>query len=382
MATKFYQQYTQKAFAPKADADEQEQSNNAPVTPTPEGGNNSTTPNVNSTPAVPTQQPPVIAQQKPNPTGGKPITPIQSNDTNPDNYPQDNDDNEKDGTPVEKAKSPLADIDYDDPSFFTKLTQILTEKPTMTKEEAEKRDKAARAAHDVASLAHGITAISNVALSGEAPSQDLPQLYKINPTQYADRAKAERIKYAQSMLGAAGKDHATRMAREKNKADTDYKNFKMNFEIGKEQAQRDYRAALLALKAAKNADDRANAQAKLKLATQRLNEARRHNLQTENNSSGKKQQWDPVVIKGPNGQTRSYDMNKDQEVHEYWKYLRDNGIYQGFPEDEPTSANDRRAYIFSHLGEFQKGSSKGLGHDYSQREKDNYRMEYSDDGWE
>lgn len=406
MAKNFYQQYTQKAFAPKANAnpsdDEPQAGEVRETAPATEPSAAATTPDTtpqgeaqpgaNATAAQnpsPVAPPPVQQPKsnlgtlagKPDPQGGKPITAIQRNDTNPDNYPAEDDEDDDEGnTDTKDTKNPIAGIDYDDPHFFTKLTQILTEKPTMTKEEAEKQDKSARAAHDMASLAHGITAIANVALSGEAPSQVLPELYKINPTKYADQAKAERIKYAQSMLGAAGKDHAAKLSRDKAKADANYNNLKLQLKMAEDRAQENYRAATLELQKAKTAQAKAIAEKKLKMAERQLNETARHHRQMESKAGNTKQTWDPLVIKGPNGQTRSYDMNKDQEVHQYWQQFKAKGLYDGFPDEEPKTAAERRAYIYSHLNDFVPGSSQNLGHNYTDDEKDDYFFEHYHDG--
>lgn len=78
--------------------------------------------------------------------------------------------------------------------------------PPMTKDEEERRKRAASAVTGIGHLGNVLSSFANLAFAGEAPSQKLPTVADPKLQSFSDRLMAERQKYASGRLAAINTD--------------------------------------------------------------------------------------------------------------------------------------------------------------------------------
>lgn len=154
----------------------------------------------------------------------------------------------------------------------------------VTQEEEDRRKRAAQSAQAIAGLGNVISAFSNLAFSGAAPSQTLPQLPQVDYLSFSDRLKQQRDQYGAGLINARARDyseyqnalnsylneqyrksqidirqkeHERQMEKDANQLAMDQEKMKMDKE--KNEFDRAYKTASLAQNDRKIAIDEANA---------------------------------------------------------------------------------------------------------------------------
>lgn len=226
---------------------------------------------------------------------------------------------------------PTADIDMPAPSEYHQFQDLysqLYEKP-ITPEEEDRRKRAASAVEGVGHLGNVLSAFSNLIFTGKgAPSQELPKVPDSRLQTFEDRIAEKRRMYASGLMGAKARDLQ------------DWKDaYTMRYN---QKKAIDDRAMELMKLNANMTSQQAKLQAQQDIAAKRAEETKRHNQAMESigwtnaqtarsnknsspgassgASSGKKgKDYGKRNIEGPNGETRYYDMNDDNDVVRLYK---------------------------------------------------------------
>lgn len=137
------------------------------------------------------QEPPIPQVQANNPKAPD-TTPKLPNEivTNPED------------TQVGMSEPKMSDYQFNQ-NFYKQYMQ----KP-VTQEEEDRRKRAAQSAQAIAGLGNVISAFSNLAFSGEAPSQTLPQLPQVDYLSFSDRLKQQRDQYGSGLVNARARDYS------------------------------------------------------------------------------------------------------------------------------------------------------------------------------
>lgn len=254
-----------------------------------------------------------------------------------------------------------------DYSYFSDLTRQYTE-PPMTREEAERRSRSAAASQAVAGLGNVMSAFSNLAYAGTAPSQTLPQLPDADYQKLEDKAHEQRRQYnAMLYRGKAADYNAYQQAlaqwnsRQAQKAELERKRQNDANGMLKWQYEQSY-------KAGRDKAKDAQADRDYRLRQQRLDEDRNYHkgrLEIEKSKGtggkGKLLQEYPVLhLKGDNGRSKDYDMSKDADVLRLWGEYKKAGMFKGFEENEPDTPEKIRAYLMTRLGVRDQADSRKL----------------------
>ncbi len=104
-------------------------------------------------------------------------------------------------TAPEEKEPQMSDYRWNQEVFNQLLQQPITP------EEEERRKRAASAVMGIGHLGNAISALSNVAFAGKAPSQTIPKLEDPDYQTFSDRLRQQRSAYASGMLGARNADH-------------------------------------------------------------------------------------------------------------------------------------------------------------------------------
>jgi len=244
-----------------------------------------------------------------------------------------------------------------DYSYFSDLTKRYTE-PPMTRKEVERRSRGAAASQAMAGLGNTISAFSNLAFAGTAPTQTIPQLPDVNYQRLEDKAREQRQQYNEMQYrGKAADYNAYRQAlsqwyaRRAQKAELERK--RLNDTIGnmKWQYEKNYQAG-------RDKEKDAQADRNYRLRQQELADNgnyRKKRLEIEkyktDNSGKKKRQVYPTLhIEGSRGRSRDYDMNKDSDILQLWGEYKKTNMYKGLEGNEPDTPEKIRNYLMTRLG--------------------------------
>lgn len=225
---------------------------------------------------------------------------------------------------------PDMDTKMSDPSEYHQFQDLysqLYENP-ITPEEEEKRKRAASAVEGIGHLGNVMNAFSNLIFTGKgAPSQQLPEVPD-EIQKFEDRLAEKRRMYASGLMGAKARD---------------LQDWKDAYTMSYNQKKAiDDRAMELMKLNANMTSQQAKLQAQQDIAAKRAEETKRHNQAMESigwtnaqtarsnknsspgassgASSGKKgKDYGKRNIEGPNGETRYYDMNDDNDVVRLYK---------------------------------------------------------------
>lgn len=221
---------------------------------------------------------------------------------------------------------PTTDTDMPDPSEYHQFQDLysqLYENP-ITPEEEEKRKRAASAVEGIGHLGNVMNAFSNLIFTGKgAPSQQLPEVPD-EIQKFEDRMAEKRRMYASGLMGAKARDlqdwkDAYTMSYNQKKAIDDRAmelmklNANMTSQQAKLQAQQDI--------AAKRAEEtKRHNQAMESIGWTNAQTARSNKNSSSGGTSGKRgKDYGKKRIEGPNGETRYYDMNDDNDVVNLYK---------------------------------------------------------------
>lgn len=105
-------------------------------------------------------------------------------------------------TQVGMSEPKMSDYQFNQ-NFYKQYMQ----KP-ITQEEEDRRKRAAQSAQAIAGLGNVISAFSNLAFSGEAPSQTLSQLPQVDYLSFSDRLKQQRDQYGAGLVNARARDYS------------------------------------------------------------------------------------------------------------------------------------------------------------------------------
>lgn len=252
-----------------------------------------------------------------------------------------------------KPTNPILNIDLEDPHYFSKLADIMAERP-MTQEEEERRKRSATASQAVAGLGNAISALSNVFLSGEAPSQTIAPIPKVEYEPFEQKARAQRQAYINQVLNGAKQDYNSYQAAKQAAANLAYK---------REQAaaDRDAKAGINAANLAYKTDnDNKNRALKREIA-QKNNSTRIQAANIRASGSGKNnREPDYYEVRDMNGNLHVYDINDDRDAAQMFGRMVNNGIFKFDPvmgEKEPKTAKEMRDYINKWRGQSQRTQS-------------------------
>lgn len=252
-----------------------------------------------------------------------------------------------------KPTNPILNIDLEDPHYFSKLADIMAERP-MTQEEEERRKRRATASQAVAGLGNAISALSNVFFSGEAPSQTIAPIPKVEYDSFEQRARAQRQAYINQVLNGAKQDYNSYQAAKQAAANLQYKK-------DKDTADRDARAGInaanLEYKTNKDNEDR-----KLKREIAQKNNSTRIQAANIRASGSGKNRKDPdyYEVRDMNGNPHIYNINDDSDAAQLFGRMVNNGIFKFDPvmgEKEPKTAKEMRDYINKWRGQSQRTQS-------------------------
>lgn len=110
-------------------------------------------------------------------------------------------------TNPEDTRAGMSEPKMSDYQFNQNFYKQYMQKP-VTQEEEDRRKRAAQSAQAIAGLGSVISAFSNLAFSGEAPSQTLPQLPQVDYLSFSDRLKQQRDQYGAGLVNARARDYS------------------------------------------------------------------------------------------------------------------------------------------------------------------------------
>ena len=110
-------------------------------------------------------------------------------------------------TNPEDTQAGMSEPKMSDYQFNQNFYREYMQKP-VTQEEEDRRKRAAQSAQAIAGLGNVISAFSNLAFSGEAPSQNLPQLPQVDYLSFSDRLKQQRDQYGAGLVNARARDYS------------------------------------------------------------------------------------------------------------------------------------------------------------------------------
>ena len=110
-------------------------------------------------------------------------------------------------TNPEDTRAGMSEPKMSDYQFNQNFYKQYMQKP-VTQEEEDRRKRAAQSAQAIAGLGNVISAFSNLAFSGEAPSQTLPQLPQVDYLSFSDRLKQQRDRYGAGLVNARARDYS------------------------------------------------------------------------------------------------------------------------------------------------------------------------------
>lgn len=250
-------------------------------------------------------------------------------------------------TQPEKPANPILGLDLEDPHYYSKLADIMAEKP-MTQEEEERRKRGAAASQAVAGLGNAISALSNVFLSGKAPSQTIAPIPKADYDTLEKKAREQRKTYVDQIMNGASLDYTSYQKAKQAAAALDYKR-------DKDEKDRAVQIAIadgnLDYKKDKDEKDRA---ARKAIADGR-NETTIRSASIRANKSGggnKDKKPDLYYVYGKDGKETVYDISNDEDAAKLFGLLANkNNFYEFDPvmgDKPPKTAKEMRTYIDSH----------------------------------
>lgn len=281
----------------------------------------------------------------------------------------------------------IMNLDKRDPNYFSKLAAILSERP-MTQEEVDRRNRGAAASQAIAGIGNAVNALANVAFAGGAPSQQLPKLFGVDYDKLSDKAKQQRLQYAQSMMRGAQADYQAYKQAEADKESKRRFDAQMDYKKQADAIANNIQMYKLNIANAKNENDRKKWEEKLKLEEKKLNELNRHNRTMEGiaqqnaNTNEKKTKnekdklkdsnvhYNPMRFTIKNGSNeaskkfKDFDMNNPNEIYKAWSLIKKNDML-GWKDmeldyDKVKDYKEMRALMLSRPDGYVAGNSQGV----------------------